>query len=55
MLTSMDFEWKKTDAQGTSFSLNDRETGQPRFTATRSDLVFGANSQLQAATATSAS
>lgn len=46
--TSMDLEWKKTDAQGLSFSLADRATGEPRFTAMRSDLLFGSNSQLRA-------
>lgn len=48
VLTSMDFEWTKTDAQGMTFSLDDRTTGKQRFTATRADLVFGANSQLRA-------
>ena len=48
VLTSMDFEWTKADAQGMTFSLDDRATGKPRFTATRADLVFGANSQLRA-------
>ncbi|WP_369073820.1 peroxidase family protein [Hymenobacter lapidarius] len=48
VLTSMDFEWKKTDAQGMTFSLEDRATGEKRFTATRSDLIFGSNSQLRA-------
>jgi len=47
-LTSMDYEWEKADEKGMTFSLNDRATGQPRFTATRSDLIFGANSQLRA-------
>ena len=48
VLTSMDYEWKKADAAGMTFSLNDRATGEKRFTATRSDLVFGSNSQLRA-------
>ena len=48
VLTSMDFEWTKADAQGMTFSLDDRATGKKRFTATRADLVFGANSQLRA-------
>ena len=48
VLTSMDYEWKKTDEQGTMFTLDDRATGAGRFTATRNDLVFGANSQLRA-------
>ena len=48
VLTSMDYEWKKADEEGMSFSLNDRATGQSRFKATRSDLIFGSNSQLRA-------
>ncbi len=48
VLTSMDYEWKKTDATGMTFSLDDRDTGQSRFQATRSDLIFGSNSQLRA-------
>ena len=48
VLTSMDFEWKKADAEGMTFSLDNRATGERRFTATRSDLVFGSNSQLRA-------
>ncbi len=36
------------DEKGLRFSINDRATGQPRFRATRSDLIFGANSQLRA-------
>jgi catalase-peroxidase len=48
VLTSMDYEWKKADEKGMTFSLNDRTTGEQRFKATRSDLIFGANSQLRA-------
>ncbi len=48
VLTSMDYEWRKVDEQGMTFALDDRTTGQQRFTATRCDLVFGANSQLRA-------
>ncbi|WP_298951823.1 catalase/peroxidase HPI [uncultured Methylobacterium sp.] len=48
VLTSMDYEWKKADAAGMSFRLDDRATGQTRFTATRCDLVFGVNAQLRA-------
>jgi len=48
VLTSMDFEWKKADAKGLTLTLNDRGTGEKRFTATRADLVFGSNSQLRA-------
>ena len=31
-----------------AFSLDDRATGERRFTATRNDLIFGSNSQLRA-------
>ncbi|RSK43596.1 catalase/peroxidase HPI [Hymenobacter perfusus] len=48
VLTSMDYEWKKADAKGYALTLNDRKTGEKRFTATRTDLVFGSNSQLRA-------
>ena len=48
VLTSMDFDWKKADAKGMTFTLADRSTGAERFVATRSDLVFGSNSQLRA-------
>ena len=48
VLTSMDYEWKKQDEAGMVFSIASRATGQSRFKATRSDLIFGANSQLRA-------
>ena len=48
VLTSMDYEWKKSDETGMTFSINCRDTSEPRFQATRCDLVFGANSQLRA-------
>ena len=48
VLTSMDYEWKKADESGMTFSLDDRATGERRFTATRNDLIFGSNSQLRA-------
>ena len=47
VLTSMDYEWKRADANGMIFVLEDRQTGQTRFTATRADLVFGSNTQLR--------
>jgi len=47
-LTSTEYEWKKTDEKGMTFSLDDRATGEPRFNATRNDLIFGSNSQLRA-------
>ncbi len=46
-LTSMDYEWVPKDDSEMLFDLDDRSTGQSRFTATRCDLVFGANAQLR--------
>jgi catalase-peroxidase len=48
VLTSMDYEWRKDDEAGMTFTLADRATGEARFKATRSDLIFGSNSQLRA-------
>ncbi|HET9509978.1 MAG TPA: catalase/peroxidase HPI [Sphingomonas sp.] len=48
VLTSMDYEWRKVDDYGHRFHLVDRDGGGERFTATRNDLIFGANSQLRA-------
>ena len=47
VLTSTDYEWKKADKAGMAFVLEDRHTGEQRFTATRADLVFGSNAQLR--------
>ncbi|TNM70300.1 catalase/peroxidase HPI [Streptomyces sp. NP160] len=50
-LTSMDFQWARADdtaGRCTRFTLDDRETGVQVHTATRNDLVFGANAQLRA-------
>ena len=46
-LTSTDYQWTKVDEAGTSFTLDDRESGRPVFEAGRNDLVFGSNSQLR--------
>ena len=46
-ITSMDYEWHKADEKGMSFTLDARDTGETKFTATRSDLIFGSNSQLR--------
>jgi catalase-peroxidase len=46
-LCNMDCRWQKQDETGLRFSLIDRATGEVRFTATRCDLVFGANAQLR--------
>ena len=48
VLTSTEYDWKKADATGMTFSLENRKTGESRYVATRADLVFGSNSQLRA-------
>ena len=40
--------WTPTSDAGETFEGRDRKTGALRFTGTRVDLVFGANSQLRA-------
>jgi catalase-peroxidase len=47
-LLDMGTEWKRTDEQGTQFEGRDRKTGELKWTATRVDLVFGADSRLRA-------
>jgi catalase-peroxidase len=46
-LLDMRTEWGTT-ADENVFEGHDRATGEPRWTATRVDLVFGANSELRA-------
>ncbi|RJS91962.1 catalase/peroxidase HPI [Salinisphaera sp. Q1T1-3] len=46
-LTTMDYYWHKADDDGLHFELRRRDNDQQAFTATRCDLVFGANSQLR--------
>jgi catalase-peroxidase len=40
--------WKATSEEEYEFEGSDRKTGQPKWTATRVDLIFGSNSQLRA-------
>ncbi len=47
-LCSMDVEWCAVDEKDTLFKAVDRTTKRVRWTGTRVDLVFGANSQLRA-------
>jgi catalase-peroxidase len=47
-LLDMGTVWKPTSAAGDTFEGCDRKTGERRWTGTRVDLVFGANSQLRA-------
>jgi catalase-peroxidase len=45
-LTDMAYAWKPTGKN--SYNVCDRKTGQPKWTASRVDLVFGSNSILRA-------
>lgn len=47
-LLDMRTSWKATSDDQEMFIGTDRATGQPKWTATRADLVFGANSELRA-------
>jgi catalase-peroxidase len=45
-LLTMDTEWQPTGDN--LYEGRDRKTGQPKWTATRVDLIFGSHSQLRA-------
>ncbi|MEJ2593032.1 MAG: catalase/peroxidase HPI [Candidatus Thiodiazotropha sp.] len=47
-LLDMGTVWKPISADEEIFEGRDRNTGEPRWTATRVDLVFGSNSELRA-------
>ncbi len=47
-LLDMGTEWKQVSPCGNAFAGLDRETGSPKWSATRVDLVFGSNSILRA-------
>jgi catalase-peroxidase len=47
-LLDMNTTWKATNEEKTLFEGRDIETGKPKWTATRVDLIFGSNSQLRA-------
>ncbi|NSW56940.1 MAG: catalase/peroxidase HPI [Armatimonadetes bacterium] len=47
-LLDMSTEWKPTSEDAELFEGRDRATGEPRWTGTRVDLIFGSNSQLRA-------
>jgi len=40
--------WKATNDSGEIFMGSDRTSGEPKWTATRADLIFGSNSELRA-------
>jgi catalase-peroxidase len=47
-LLDMETIWKATDEEGEAFEGLDRKSGERKWTGSRVDLVFGANSQLRA-------
>jgi catalase-peroxidase len=47
-LLHMGTEWKASESEENVFDGVSRGTGEPLWTATAADLVFGANSQLRA-------
>jgi catalase-peroxidase len=47
-LLDMRTAWKATSDAKDTFEGRDRKTGEVRWTATRSDLIFGSNAQLRA-------
>jgi catalase-peroxidase len=47
-LLDMRTSWKAMSDDGELYLGNDRATGQPKWTATRADLVFGSNAELRA-------
>jgi catalase-peroxidase len=47
-LLDMGVEWKPVSEANEEFEGRDRKTGQPKWKATRVDLVFGSNAQLRA-------
>jgi len=48
VLTSMDYEWVANDASETTFNINERKSGNTKYTGTRCDMIFGSNAQLRA-------
>ena len=44
----MGTEWKAVSDAEDLFEGRDRKTGEPKWTGTRVDLIFGSNSQLRA-------
>ncbi|KFE98262.1 catalase/peroxidase HPI [Chryseobacterium luteum] len=47
-LLDMGTQWKSISEDNEMYMGTDRSTGQPKWTATRADLVFGSNSELRA-------
>ncbi len=47
-LLDLNITWKATTDAGEIFVGSTRKTGEPKWTATRADLIFGSNSELRA-------
>ncbi len=47
-LLDLRITWKATTDAGEMFVGSNRKTGEPKWTATRADLIFGSNSELRA-------
>jgi catalase-peroxidase len=47
-LLDMKYVWKATSASQDIFEGSERKSGQPKWKATRADLIFGSNAQLRA-------
>jgi len=47
-LLDMSTTWKPVSDEGEIFEGRDRQSGEVKWTATRSDLIFGSNSELRA-------
>ncbi len=47
-LLDMSTKWEAANGSGDAFNGTDRKTGEPKWTASRVDLVFGSNSELRA-------
>lgn len=47
-LLDLGITWKPTDDSGELFEGHDRKTGELKWTGTRTDLIFGSNSELRA-------
>jgi catalase-peroxidase len=47
-LLDMNTSWKAVSDEKEQYLGSDRTTGQPKWTATRADLVFGSNAELRA-------
>ncbi|MFB6119304.1 catalase/peroxidase HPI [Halosegnis sp.] len=47
-LLDLETEWAPVDGEESVYEGHDRTTGEPKWTATRADLIFGSNARLRA-------